>query len=78
MFPPKAFAVPRSRAPSRWVEGFAAFCCVEDPCDAGGVADSTAAAGRSRDDAGFKTSVISFWICAAHSSSLRIPVALSS
>ena len=77
MFPPKTFAAARSRAISRCVEGFAAFCCDEDPCDAGGVADATAAAGRLL-DAGFKTSVRWFWICAAHSSSLRMPVALSS
>ena len=79
MFPPKTFAAARSRALSRWVEGFAAFFgCVEGPRDADGVADSTAAAGRLRADAGVKTSVTCFWICSAHSSSLRIPEALNS
>ena len=79
-FPPKTFAAARARALSRWVEGFAAFFgCVEDPPDADGVADSTAAAAvRLRADAGVNTSVIWFWICSAHSCSLRIPEALKS
>ena len=79
MFPPKTFAAARSRALCRWVEDFAAFFgCVEGPRDADGVADSKAAAGRLRADAGVKTSVTCFWICSAHSSSLRIPEALNS